>query len=57
MAVRSEQTPAGGISRSDIFLAFVVAFILLGLTALSVYCNYFCFTHGTISYWTYLGIR
>lgn len=49
MAVRSQQAPAGGITRSDITIAVVFGLIIFGITALSVYCTYFCFTSGTIS--------
>lgn len=56
-AVRSQQAPAGGITRSDIIIAVVIGLIMIGITALSVYCTYFCFTSGTISFWMYLGMR
>jgi hypothetical protein len=57
MPVSLQNASRGGIIRRDIRLAVVVTLILAGITALSVYCAYYCFISGTISYWMYVGLQ
>lgn len=49
------EASGGGITRPEIRLAAAVILILMVITGLSVYCTYYCFQAGTISYWMYIG--
>lgn len=57
MSVSLDNASRGDHFWRDIRLAVVVTLILAGITALSAYCVYICFTGGTISYWMYVGLH